>query len=148
VCNNPCIDATKTCPASVPFGTTSIPFSGVVNNCGNVPLTHVKVVDDNGTPGNTADDITIPLADIPVGGSVPYSGTHTVGADFCGPLTDTIVASADSVCGGSVSSPQRSCKTTINCQPKICVTKEIACLLPADECDTFDKIARGVKTAT
>src|SRR5438067_1225224 len=53
VCNNPCINATKTCPTTVPFGTTSIPFSGIVTNCGNVPLTHVKVVDDNGTPGNT-----------------------------------------------------------------------------------------------
>src|SRR6185436_20102746 len=34
-------------------------YSYVVKNTGNVDLTNIKVVDDNGTPANTADDVVI-----------------------------------------------------------------------------------------
>jgi hypothetical protein len=147
VCNNPCIDATKTCPSTVAAGSTSIPFSGIVTNCGNVPLTNVRVVDDNGTPGNAADDITITLPDIPVGGSVPYSGTHTIAAGFCGPFTDRIVASGTSVCGGAVNSPARSCTTEVPCPPQICIVKQVACSPPGATCDgnlSYGETATGV----
>src|SRR5439155_694714 len=118
----PCINVTKTCPATVPFGTTSIPFSGVVTNCGDVTITNVTVVDDNGTPANTADDITIHVADLLPHTSAPYSGTHTVGPNFCGPLTDIVVASGDSVCGGHISA-SATCTTTVPTTPCIDVTK-------------------------
>jgi hypothetical protein len=39
----------------VPVGST-VTFTYVVTNPGNVPLSSVVVVDDNGTPGNSADD--------------------------------------------------------------------------------------------
>jgi hypothetical protein len=129
VCNNPCIDVTKTCPASVEIGTTSIPFSGIVTNCGNVPLTNVVVIDDNGTPGNMADDITIVIGNLPVGGSAPYSGTNTIAADSCGPLTDTVVATGSGNCGGNVSSQPKTCTTTITTAPSIAVTK--LCTIPS-----------------
>src|SRR5439155_274677 len=121
---SPCIDVTKTCPATAPVRTTSIPFSGVVSNCGDVPLTGVKVVDDNGTPGNPADDITINLPDIPVGSSTPYSGTHTVAAKCCGALTHKYAASGTGICGGNVSSQPKSCTTTVTTAPCLIVTKD------------------------
>src|SRR5439155_50490 len=124
-----CIDLTKTCPATVPFGTTSIPFSGIVTNCGDVTLTNVTVVDDNGTPNNTADDTTIHLADLLPHTSVPYSGTHTVGANFCGPLNDTVLASADSVCGGHFSA-SATCTTTVPTTPCVNVTKTCPATVP------------------
>src|SRR5439155_20156859 len=68
----PCILVTKTCPATVPFGTTSISFSGIVTNCGDVTLTGVKVVDDNGTPGNPTGKSMINRHDIPFDGIVSY----------------------------------------------------------------------------
>src|SRR5205809_403248 len=126
---HPCINVTKTCPATVPFGTTSIPFSGVVTNCGDVTITNVTVVDDNGTPANTADDITIHVADLLPHTSAPYSGTHTVGPNFCGPLTDKVVASGDSVCGGHVTA-SASCTTTTPTSPCINVTKTCPSTVP------------------
>src|SRR5437667_61264 len=42
---SPCINVTKTCPATVPFGTTSISFSGVVTNCGDVRLAELTAED-------------------------------------------------------------------------------------------------------
>jgi hypothetical protein len=91
VVSSPCINVTKTCPASVPFGTTSYVIGGVVTNCGNVPLVGVMVVDDNGTPGNLADDVTINIGSIGIGGSVPYSATNTAPGS-CGPVTDKVIA--------------------------------------------------------
>ena len=121
---------TKTCPASVPFGTTSIPFSGTVHNCGDVPLSNVRVVDNNGTPANPADDITINVGDLAIGETKPYSSAHAVAANFCGPLTDTVVALGTGICGGDVQSQPKSCTTTITTSPCVEVTKTCPATVP------------------
>jgi hypothetical protein len=97
----------------------------VVNNCGNVPLVNVTVVDDNGTPGNPADDITINIGSLAVGGSAPYSANNTVPVG-CGPFTDTVVASGNNQCSGApVQSSPASCTTLVTTAPAIAVT--LAC---------------------
>ena len=50
-------------------------FNGTVSNTGDVILEHVTVVDDNGTPGNTSDDVPlIEDATLAVCGSLPFNG--------------------------------------------------------------------------
>lgn len=117
----PCINVTKTCPASIPYGTTNYVVGGVVTNCGNVPLIGVTVVDDNGTPGNPTDDISIFIGSLPIGGSAVYSATNTMPA-ACGPFTDTVVASGAGQCGGAVNATN-SCTTIVTTTPAIAVVK-------------------------
>jgi len=100
VVTSPCIGVTKTCPGSIPYGTTSYVIGGVVTNCGNVPLVGVTVVDDNGTPSTPGDDITINIGTIASHTSVPYTATNTVPVG-CGPFTDKVVAADKWQPGGS-----------------------------------------------
>ena len=152
----PCIGVTKTCPGTLPYGTTSYVVSGVVTNCGNVPLNNVKVVDDNGTPANTADDITILIpGGLPVGGSAPWQATNTLPAGFIGSVTDTVVASGNDACTGALVTNNANCTTTIAPPPpKICVTKGIICGpmgTPVPLCsptNNYLKVDTGVNGAT
>src|SRR2546423_95679 len=51
-------DDANTAPGPVvPVGSTVI-FTYIVTNPGTMPLANVVVVDDNGTPGNPADDFS------------------------------------------------------------------------------------------
>jgi SdrD B-like domain len=109
----PCISVTKTCPSNIVYGTTSYPVSGVVNNCGNVPLV-VTVVD--------AGNFTNSLGTIQPGGSAPYSATITVPVG-CGPFTDTVTATGNDGCNGSDVTSSASCTTTVTTAPCIRVTK-------------------------
>ncbi len=56
----PAIHIEKTVlPLTLPAGGGDVTYTYVVRNTGNVALTNVKVRDDNGTPGNTADDFDV-----------------------------------------------------------------------------------------
>jgi uncharacterized repeat protein (TIGR01451 family) len=123
VISSACINVTKTCPTNIVYGTTSYVVGGVVTNCGNGTLVGVTVVDDNGTPGNPADDIMINIGSLAVGGSAAYSATNTVPVN-CGPFTDTVVATGNGPCGGTVSSTN-NCTTQVITAPAIAVT--LAC---------------------
>src|SRR6266700_3424269 len=114
------MDITKTCDQKVSPGGT-VNFSGTVTNCGNVTLTNVVVTDT--VPGIVTNKAVLGPITLAPHTSSPYSGTYIVPSDFCGPLTDATVASADTVCGASVSSPSRSCTTTLTTSPALAVTK-------------------------
>ena len=105
----PAITVTKQCTDAPAFG-KPILFNGIVTNTGNVALTNVTVVDDNGTPGNTADDVTFNIGSLALGGSANYSGSYTPATE--GTWTNTVVASgSDAILSLPVSSTaSASCK--------------------------------------
>jgi len=128
------INITKTCPSSRPNATETAfiyNFNGTVTNTGFGTLFNVVVVDDAGTPGNTADDITFNLGTLGPGASATFSGsfestqnpatnTASVSAstDPSGPATVTDV-SDPARCPPVVLSPHIS--VTKNCQVKLTV---------------------------
>jgi hypothetical protein len=81
---------------------SSATLTYVLTNTGNVPLSAVSVTDDNGTPGNTADDFNPPFSggdtnsnnQLDIGETWVYSGMRTVGG---GPNsnTGTVVATGN-----------------------------------------------------
>ena len=73
----PALRVTKECQDG--FGATcEIAISGIVANEGNIELTDVTVVDDSGTPGDTADDqVVFGPATLAPGESQPWSGSYT-----------------------------------------------------------------------
>lgn len=59
----------------VPVGST-VTWSYIVTNTGNVPLVNATVVDDNGTPGITADDFTVgTIPSLAIGASTTLTAT-------------------------------------------------------------------------
>ncbi|WP_172148360.1 MULTISPECIES: DUF7507 domain-containing protein [Pseudomonas] len=93
----PAIAVDKICAANINAGGTGIDvlFSGSVSNTGNVALENVTVVDDNGTPADPGDDVTVlgPITLAP-GASAPYSGGFGASGAIS---TDVVVASATDV---------------------------------------------------
>jgi len=147
---NPCIDITKTCPPTVAAGTTSYEVSGVVSNCGDVPLENVTVVDDGGTPGEPGDDTTIPIGNLDIGGSAPWSATVTVPEGFCGQIVNTVAATGADVCTEETVNDSANCTTEVLCPPDICVTKEVACAPDTGICGEgldYGETATGVEGA-
>lgn len=122
----PCIDVTKQCE-DVVGADSPIPFSGVVSNCGDVDLIGVVVVDDAGTPADTADDQSFALGDLAVGESAPYEGSYLPpepGAES----TNVVVATGDWTFGDF--SDTASATAEAICQQLICdvaLDKQISC---------------------
>jgi hypothetical protein len=166
VCNNPCVNITKDCASIAPPSPLNrsdvdqtYTVSGIVSNCGNVPLVNVHVVDvitlhpaNGGASSSTTVDVLVG-GSLDIGATLPVTATITVPAGFCGTITDHFTVTADSICGGaapSVTTPD--CTVTVNCPPEICVTKQVTCS-PASPgvCDdslTYGESAAGVEGAT
>ena len=93
----PAIAVDKICTANINAGSTGIDvlFSGSVTNTGNVALENVTVVDDNGTPADPGDDVTVlgPITLAP-GASAPYNGGFAANGASS---TDVVTASATDV---------------------------------------------------
>ena len=114
----PAIRVTKFCPPGPIQPGTTLNFSGVVSNSGNVVLTNVMVFNDQPAPNVLLlGPITLGL-----GQATNFSGSYGVPADSCGPYTDTLTARGTSVCGISVTnSDTKSCLGTNT--PAIVVSK-------------------------
>jgi hypothetical protein len=120
------INITKTCPSSTLNETETAfvyTFNGTVTNTGISALHNVTVVDDAGTPGNTADDITFDLGTVAGGGSATFSGTFESSLN---PATNTASVTAATSPGGpatitDVSDPA-TCPPVVR-TPHISVTK-------------------------
>ena len=114
----PVLRVTKNCPASPVAPGDLIVFSGTVSNAGNITLTNVIIVDNQPT-NNTP--VFGPVTLVP-GQVMAYSGSYRAPLDFCGPLNDTVTASARSICGSNVThTASASCPVITT--PRISITK-------------------------
>jgi len=111
----PCIVVSKACTPAIVGANQTI--SGVVSNCGNVPLTGVAVTD------NILGAITNFPGTLAVGGSFSYSRTFTA---VCGGNTNTVTARGTSPCGAGVT----------NTATAICPVTENPCIGVTKTCDT------------
>jgi len=133
----PAITITKTCELTGTPENPVITYTFNVCNTGDTDLYNVTVVDDNGTPGNPADDQTFtigpafPTVALAVGACV--SQTHTYTATI-NPSINTVVAKGFDILGVSDpagDTPENKgrvtatddCTVTIPCNPAIDVTK-------------------------
>ena len=85
-----CIDVTKTADKTQVCPSTPVTYTYVANNCGAFALNNVTLVDDNGTPGNTGDDVSVSIPVINYGDSFTTNLTFTLTGP--GPLTNTVIA--------------------------------------------------------
>jgi len=155
ICNNPCVSVTKNCnevPATLaPNGSYTV--TGHADNCGNVPLQNVTVIDTVTFTPAIGSPTTVPVTvvsgqTIAVGGTLPLTTTVNAPENFCGTITDKFSVTANSVCSNVAAAPASSatCTTTVACPPCITVLKEVACL-PAGT-STCDGSAQYSKNAT
>ena len=85
---------------TVTVGST-VTWTYIVTNTGNIALSNVTVVDDNGTPGNTADDFTVgTIASLAPGATTTLMATGTA---ISGQYTNTATASGKDSIGEPVS---------------------------------------------
>ncbi|MDP3979069.1 MAG: hypothetical protein Q8P85_13955 [Pseudomonas sp.] len=120
----PAIAVDKICTADINAGGTGIDvlFGGTVSNTGNVALENVTVVDDNGTPANPGDDVTVlgPISLAP-GASAPYSGGFGASGSSS---TDVVIASGTDVINGTPVQADASASCAADVLPAIDVTKQ------------------------
>ena len=84
----------------VPVG-DSVTWTYVIRNTGNVPLTNIIATDDNGTPGNTADDFMLSNAncDMSLAGPLNPGGVITCTFDAIGGATAGLYGNIADVTG-------------------------------------------------
>jgi len=127
----PGIDVTKSCQFIGTQDNPIVSYSGTVSNAGNIALTNVTVVDDNGTPGNPADDVTFNIGTLGEFGNTnglpvtaTFNGTYVATQN---PSVNTVVARGTDLIGPasqfSTVSDTANCSTDIPCTPAISVTK-------------------------
>jgi uncharacterized repeat protein (TIGR01451 family) len=118
-CLDPRIVVTKNCNLTGTPDSPTVAYSGIVSNAGNATLTNVVVIDNNGTPGNAADDVVHPIGTLAPHATAPYSGTYTAVGN---PTTNTVVARGTDALARTVTDTA-FCSVTIPCTPSIVVTK-------------------------
>src|SRR6185436_17374563 len=134
VCTSPCIAVTKNCD-TVNLGSGNT-ISGVVSNCGNVTLVNITVTD------NRYGQVTT-IASLAPHASQAYSKVVT--NTTCGDFPDTVTATGANLCGGAPVTATANAVCHVVCPPCVGITKEVACFLGGNNCDTFREFAVGVQ---
>jgi len=111
----PGILVTKACPAAPVAPGQLLVFSGSVSNSGNITLTNIVVVDNQ----PAADTPVFTLASLAPGAVATFTGSYVAPA-VCS-ISDTLTASAASVCGVPVTN-SASANCSILTSPQILVT--------------------------
>ncbi len=134
----PAIDITKTCRLIGDANNPVIEFTLTIRNTGqaNTKLFNIRVVDNNGTPGNPADDVTFGDG-VPAGDVIPDldpGATHVITGTYVATSnpsvnTATVVAfdalgRVDPNCPGARVTDTATCEVSIPCNPAIRVTKD------------------------
>ncbi len=123
------IDVTKVCTATLNSAGNgvNVSFKGTVTNDGTEALINVKVVDDNGTPIDKSDDVTVlTIAKLDAGASQNYSGSFTTSNSTS---TDIVVATGSGKLTATAVSDNATATCAADILPDIKVTKE--CVDPA-----------------
>ena len=138
---NPAITLDKTAGAIVdvdgngPDAGDTVTYSYLVTNAGNVTLSNVNVVDDNGTPGNAADDFTINIpGTLAPGASTTVSSAATVlsQADVdAGSVHDIALATGTPPVGANVTASDDA-TVTIPANPAITLDKTAGAIVDVD----------------
>src|SRR5262249_46661747 len=135
-----------------------------VTNNGNVPLRGVTIHDiSTNCSGALRFTTNIVVGNLGIGaGVVITNGPFTTSSPLdCNCIGDFATVSGNNICREDtpcpISAPAPAgpvtCSLTVNCLPKICVVKEIACFVgtnsAGDEvCGTFSHSATGFKVVT
>jgi uncharacterized repeat protein (TIGR01451 family) len=135
VCTTPCVQVSKNCASITPpqFSTSSQTYTatGLVTNCGNVPLVGINVTDriiftpNVGSP-TTNNLVVLVGGSLSNGGSQSFTATNTVPAGFCGTITDQFIVTATNMCGGALTNSSVVCSVTITTAPCVLVSKNCA----------------------
>jgi uncharacterized repeat protein (TIGR01451 family) len=166
VVTQPCIDLTKDCrPVNPPCDPTNprsvrpgeqYTETFTVTNCGDVALRNVRVNDSVAGIIPVTGSASCPQTELAAGASCTISVTLTAPLGNCAPITDRATATGDQVCPpdaqcpspATVTSAERNCTVVICCQPRICVTKVVACLINTNLCGPFGESATGFKVVS
>ncbi|MCH8243840.1 MAG: hypothetical protein IH897_14690, partial [Planctomycetes bacterium] len=113
-------------------------FSYFVCNTGTCPLTNVEVTDDNGTPGNTADDFTVSVGNLAIGECTTVTSNPITipSPPTCTSTRLNIACVNGTAPDGSIVS---DCDDAELCTPPICGDNIVN--LPGEECDGTDDAA-------
>jgi hypothetical protein len=135
---HPAILVTKLCSATINGSGTGIDviFNGTVSNTGDVILENVTVVDDNGTPGNPGDDVTlINNATLAVGASLPFNGGFAASGNSS---TDVVTATGEDALTSApvLDTETASCGAEVT--PQLVVTKQCTDATAFDQPILFD----------
>src|ERR1043166_4756628 len=87
-----CIDIPKTPDRARACPSTPVTYTYTASNCGAFTLENVALVDDNGSPGFTNDDVTLSLAPLNYGES--YTTNLTFNLTGSGPITNIVTIRA------------------------------------------------------
>jgi uncharacterized repeat protein (TIGR01451 family) len=117
VTSTPGIVVTKACPTQPVAPGQLFAFSGSVSNTGSVTLTNIVVV--NNQPA--ANTVVFTVASLAPGAVTTFTGSYLMPTNNCA-LTDTLTATAASLCGVGVSSVASATCPVIT-TPGIVVTK-------------------------
>jgi uncharacterized repeat protein (TIGR01451 family) len=98
VITTPAIRVTKACPQSPVQTGGLLVFTGTVTNIGNITLTNVVVVNDQPAPGT----VVFGPINLAPGAGTNFTGSYVTPLGNCGPYTDTLTATARSICGSNV----------------------------------------------
>jgi len=139
----PSISVTKVCPVVAPLPGTTLTFTGMVCNTGNIALTNVTVVDDKTltTGGNVV--ASFPL--LTNGECRAFSGSISVPANVCS-ITDTLTARGTNICNGVGVVNTATATCPIACAPAIKVYKQVVCY--SNACEPFSSDLNSQKSAT
>jgi hypothetical protein len=137
---NPALLVTEACQNANAFG-GAITFSGLVRNTGDTTITNISV-------NHSIAGLVKLIPSLPPGGSMTYNGSYTppgCGTNFAA----TVTASGRALCNDSTVSANASATCSVPCPPPcLAVTKQVACLLPGDQCGPFGKSATGFRSGT
>jgi len=128
-------------------GPASYTVSGTVRNTGDTVLSNISVTDTITDAQGNVSTVSIPIAGTLAPNATADIPAQTITTALCGPSRDQFSVTAVDSCGNTTTASSAVCTTQVNCPPKVCITKQIACVTSFDPrtCGTYGDTATGVR---